>query len=53
MRETAREVFGDGLADSVGHMWGFNEEGEVRGMWRLSRHPGFWFFGGNLAFCRF
>lgn len=53
MRDTAREIFGDELADRVGDVWGFDEEGEVRTMWRRSGHPGFWFFGGNLAFCRF
>ena len=53
MRETARKVFGDELADRVHDVWGFDEEGETRGMWRSSGHPGFWFFGGNLALCRF
>ncbi|MCJ1285169.1 hypothetical protein MMC26_004507 [Xylographa opegraphella] len=53
MRETARKIFGDALADRVGDVWGFDEEGETRGMWRRSGHPGFWFFGGNLALCRY
>ena len=53
MRETARKIFGDGLADQVGDVWGFDEEGETRGMWRFSGHRGFWFMGGNLALCRF
>lgn len=53
MRDTARKVFGDELADRVNDVWGFDEEGETRGMWRGSGHPGFWFFGGNLALCRF
>ena len=53
MRETARKIFGDGLADRVTDVWGFDDEGETRGMWRGSGHPGFWFFGGNIALCRF
>jgi len=53
MRESARKIFGDDLADRVHDVWGFDEEGETRGMWRRSGHPGFWFFGGNLALCRF
>ena len=53
MREKARNVFGDELADRVSDVWGFDEEGETRGMWRRSGHPGFWFVGGNLALCRF
>ncbi|KAL8701703.1 MAG: hypothetical protein Q9201_004766 [Fulgogasparrea decipioides] len=53
MRETARKIFGDELADRVEDVWGFDEEGEIRTMWRRTGHPGFWFFGGNLALCRF
>ncbi len=53
MREMARKIFGDDLADSVHDVWGFNDEGQTRGMWQRSGHPGFWFFGGNLALCRF
>ena len=52
MRETARKIFGDELADRVGDVWGFDEEGETRSIWRRTGHPGFWFFGGNLALCR-
>ena len=53
MRATARKLFGSKLADRVQDVWGFDDEGETRGMWRRSGHPGFWFFGGNLALCRF
>ena len=53
MRGTARRIFGDELADGVTDVWGFDEEGETRTMWRRTGHPGFWFFGGNLALCRF
>ncbi|CAF9910031.1 hypothetical protein IMSHALPRED_008534 [Imshaugia aleurites] len=53
MRETARKLFGNELADRVHDVWGFDDQGETRGMWRRSGHPGFWFFGGNLALCRF
>ncbi|KAI9841981.1 MAG: hypothetical protein M1837_007547 [Sclerophora amabilis] len=53
MRETARKIFGDELADRVRDVWGFDDEGETRTMWRRTGHPGFWFFGGNLALCRY
>ncbi|KAK0103525.1 hypothetical protein ONS95_005546 [Cadophora gregata] len=53
MRTQARNIFGDELADQVQDVWGFNEEGEVRTIWRKTGHPGFWFFGGNLALCRY
>jgi len=53
MRGTARKIFGDELAERVKDVWGFDEEGELRTMWRRTGHPGFWFFGGNLALCRY
>ncbi|KAL9102444.1 MAG: hypothetical protein Q9163_002405 [Psora crenata] len=53
MRQTARKIFGDALADRVADVWGFDEEGETRTIWRRTGHPGFWFFGGNLAQCRY
>jgi len=37
----------------ISSRWGFDEEGELRTMWRRTGHPGFWFFGGNLALCRY
>lgn len=48
MRGTARKIFGDEIADQVKDVWGFDEEGELRTMWRRTGHAGFWFFGGNL-----
>lgn len=53
MRTQARITFGDAVADRVGDIWGFDEEGEMRTIWRRSGHPGFWFMGGNLALCRY
>lgn len=52
MRTQCRKIFGDEIADRVKDVWGFDEEGEVRTMWRKTGHPGFWFMGGNLALCR-
>jgi hypothetical protein len=53
MRTQARLIFGDEVADRVGDVWGLDEEGEMRTIWRRSGHPGFWFMGGNLALCRY
>jgi cation diffusion facilitator CzcD-associated flavoprotein CzcO len=52
MRESARALLGDGVADRCGTVWGLDEEGELRTMWRSSGHPGLWFMGGNLHQCR-
>lgn len=53
MRTQARSIFGDELADQVQDVWGFDEEGEIRSLWRKTGHSGFWFVGGNLAICRY
>lgn len=53
MRDTARRIFGDKVADRLNPVWGLNDEGDIQTMWRDSGHPGFWFMGGNLAFSRY
>ena len=53
MRETARRRLGDEVADRCTPVWGLDEEGELRTIWRDSGHPGLWFMGGNLHLCRF
>jgi cation diffusion facilitator CzcD-associated flavoprotein CzcO len=53
MRETAEEILGEGLPDGVGDVWGWDWEGEMRGIWRATAQPGLWFQGGNLAFARY
>ena len=52
MSESVRAVFGDGIADRVGPVWGLDDEGEVRAMWRPTAQPGFWLMGGSLQQCR-
>ncbi len=53
MRTTTEAIFGAAVAARVHTVWGFDEEGETRTMWRRSGHPGLWLHGGNLAMCRF
>lgn len=53
MKTQAQIIFGDKIADRLTDVWGFDQEGEVRTLWRNSGHPGFWFHGGNLAMCRY
>ncbi len=48
MRESARALLGDAVADRCQPVWGLDDEGELRTMWRRSGHPGLWFMGGNL-----
>ncbi|KAL2867814.1 flavin-containing monooxygenase [Aspergillus lucknowensis] len=53
MRTQTRRLFGAETADAVGDVWGFDANGEMRGIWRPSGHPGLWFMGGNLAISRY
>ncbi len=48
MRESARALLGDAVADRCTPVWGLDDEGELRTIWRHSGHDGFWFMGGNL-----
>lgn len=48
MRESARQLLGNAVADRCQPVWGLDDEGELRTMWRRSGHPAFWFMGGNL-----
>ncbi|MCA1363596.1 NAD(P)-binding domain-containing protein [Bradyrhizobium sp. IC3069] len=47
-----RKLFGDGIADRVGPIWGFGEGFELRNMYARTRQPGLWFIAGSLAQCR-
>ncbi|KAK0549392.1 hypothetical protein OC846_004079 [Tilletia horrida] len=53
MRTTTRRIFGDQLYNQTKDVWGLDEEGEIKTMWRDSGHKAFFFAGGNLALCRF
>lgn len=53
MRDTARKIFGNKVADKLNPVWGLDEEGEIKTMWRDSGHPNFWYMGGNLAASRY
>ena len=48
----ARRILGDDVGDRMGPVWGFDEEGELQGMWRPTGQQGLWFLAGGLAQCR-
>lgn len=52
MRETARRIFGDEVADACPDVLGIGEDGEIGGLYRPTGAPGFWFMGGPLAWVR-
>jgi putative flavoprotein involved in K+ transport len=51
-KEAVRRVLGDETTERIGPVWGFDEEGELAGMWRPTGQPGLWFLAGGLAQCR-
>ena len=48
----ARRILGDAVGERIGRVWGFDEEGELHGMWRPTGQEGLWFHAGGLAQCR-
>jgi cation diffusion facilitator CzcD-associated flavoprotein CzcO len=51
-QETVRRYMGDAIAERIGKVWGFDEQGELANMWRPTAQPGLWFTAGSLAQCR-
>ncbi|HSP48597.1 MAG TPA: hypothetical protein VLN61_00140 [Pseudolabrys sp.] len=51
-QNTVRAYLGDAIADKIGPVWGFDDGGELRNMWRRTMQPGLWFTAGSLAQCR-
>jgi thioredoxin reductase len=51
-QDTVRAYLGGDIADRIGPVWGFDEGGELRNMWRRTAQPGLWFTAGSLAQCR-
>lgn len=52
-QETVRSMFGDDVAERLGPVWGFDDEGEVRNTWRRTAQQGLWFMAGNFAQSRY
>jgi len=50
---TFREIFGDEVGDKLKPLFGLDEEGEVRGLWRDTGVPRLYQMFGNFALCRF
>jgi len=44
--------FGAEIAGKVGPVWGLDDEGELRNVWRPTPQPGLWFHAGSLYQCR-
>lgn len=42
-------LFGRAVADRVGPIWGYDDEGELRAMYKRTAQPGLWFHAGSLT----
>jgi len=51
-QEVVRHFMGDEIADRIGVVWGFGDDGEQRNMWRRTAQPGLWFTAGGLPHVR-
>jgi cation diffusion facilitator CzcD-associated flavoprotein CzcO len=47
-QEAIRRLLGDEVADKVGPVWGFDEDGFMRNMWKRTAQDHFWIMGGAL-----
>jgi putative flavoprotein involved in K+ transport len=48
MQESVRAIMGETVAEKVGPVWGMDNQGELRAMWRQTGQEGFWIAGGSL-----
>lgn len=49
LKEDVREYFGDEVAERVGEVTGFDEQGEILNAWRPTAQKGLWFMTGGLG----
>jgi putative flavoprotein involved in K+ transport len=51
-REQVSEIFGGAVADAVGQVWGYGDDGEMRNTWRPTAAEGLWFLSGGIPHAR-
>jgi cation diffusion facilitator CzcD-associated flavoprotein CzcO len=52
MQENVRAIMGDGVADKVGSVWGFDDQFMMKNMYRHTAQENFWIMGGALIDAR-
>ena len=50
--ELVKQIFGAETADRIGGTWGYDEEGEMRSMFKRTGQPGLWFHAGAFSQAR-
>ncbi|RPD53948.1 FAD/NAD-P-binding domain-containing protein [Lentinus tigrinus ALCF2SS1-7] len=53
MREANSELLGKNVIDQTEEVYGLDDEGEIKGSYRPSGHPGLWFATGDFFTSRF
>ncbi|EJD52415.1 FAD/NAD(P)-binding domain-containing protein [Auricularia subglabra TFB-10046 SS5] len=53
MRAAVRRVFGSDVVDQTTRVWGLDDKGEIRGVYRPSGHKALWYAGGDFSHSRF
>ncbi|KAK3699630.1 hypothetical protein LTR37_016366 [Vermiconidia calcicola] len=53
VRETANRLFGSAVGERLEDFWQCDEEGESRGAWKYTGHPGLWYTGHGFAHARY
>ena len=52
MQESIRRLLGGAIADKVGPVWGFDENGDMRNVWKQTAQENLWLMAGSFAQCR-
>lgn len=52
MQDGAGRLVGKDIADKVGPVWGFDERGDARNVWKQTAQENLWFMAGSFAQCR-
>ncbi|KZS97107.1 FAD/NAD(P)-binding domain-containing protein [Sistotremastrum niveocremeum HHB9708] len=53
MRTIARQLLGDEIVDQTSEIWNLDAEGELRGVYRPTGHPGLWYASGAFDHVRY
>ncbi|KAL0948920.1 hypothetical protein HGRIS_009029 [Hohenbuehelia grisea] len=53
IREDMAKLFGSEAINQTGDVWGLDEEGEIKGSYKPSGHPGLWFAAGDFYQSRY
>ncbi|KAG6815338.1 hypothetical protein H0H87_002808, partial [Tephrocybe sp. NHM501043] len=53
IRDSMKETFGDETIERTSQVWNLDEEGELRGSFRPTGHPGLWYAVGGFYHSRF